>query len=207
MPNYVTNEIRVIAPDVATRVAVALRVMSAYGLFDFNRIVPMPTELRKHGSYLGTSSYYWALDNWDTKWNAMDVRAEEVDFKGWRRWQDRRNYLFRVSKKQLKRHLRNDGELVYRFDTAWSHPSAVINQLIEMFPTVDWDIAFADEDLGSNCGFVKIRSGEVTEQDEAGNRQEMSKERQRYWRGFAFKLVHTGADPADWDMDENFEYV
>lgn len=48
---------------------------------------------------------------------------------------------------------------VIRFDTAWSTPYPVIKALAETFPNLDFEVKFADEDLGSNCGTYKFVFG------------------------------------------------
>ena len=47
------------------------------------------------------------------------------------------------------------------FDTAWSTPFPVMEKLSEMFTDVTLHIAFADEDIGSNCGFYVLIGGKI----------------------------------------------
>ena len=87
--------------------------------FDFNNIVPMPKNIYR-GS-LGTVEeekygknnwYHWSIDNWGTKWNAVDTRVEL-----------------------------NDGSLYYTFDTAWDCPREIVNALMRMRKTILKDIS------------------------------------------------------------------
>ena len=50
---------------------------------------------------------------------------------------------------------------VIRFDTAWSTPFPVIRKLAGMFPYLDFEVKFADEDLGFNCGAYEFHYGEL----------------------------------------------
>ncbi len=52
----------------------------------------------------------------------------------------------------------------FGFDTAWSAALPVTKKLSEMFPDVEFSHEYADEDIGSNCGRFKFKSGEITEQ-------------------------------------------
>jgi hypothetical protein len=46
-----------------------------------------------------------------------------------------------------------------QFDTAWSTPFPVVQKLARMFPELDFEVKFADEDLGSNCGTYLFEGG------------------------------------------------
>ena len=91
--------------------------------FDFNNIVPMPKNIYR-GS-LGTVEeekygknnwYHWSIDNWGTKWNAVDTRVEL-----------------------------NDSSLYYTFDTAWDCPREIVNALMRMRKTILKDIKISWE--------------------------------------------------------------
>ena len=91
--------------------------------FDFNNIVPMPKNIyrgllgreeeEKHGK---NNWYHWSIDNWGTKWNAVDTRVEL-----------------------------NDGSLYYTFDTAWDCPREIVNALMRMRKTILKDIKISWE--------------------------------------------------------------
>jgi len=49
------------------------------------------------------------------------------------------------------------------FQTAWSCPIPVIIQLSKMYPDLQVEIWWADEDMGSNTGHAVLVSGELTE--------------------------------------------
>jgi len=48
------------------------------------------------------------------------------------------------------------------FDTAWSMPEPVMLKLSEMFPEIEFEHWYADEDAGSNTGYVTYKAGEIT---------------------------------------------
>jgi len=100
--------------------------------FDFNKIVPIPKELkdttaptrekdsfqaRKLRKLYGADNWYdWSVQNWGTKWNSYH---DEVEYDG-------------------------EESLVYRFDTAWSPPEPVIVALRKKFEDLSIT-AFYDE--------------------------------------------------------------
>lgn len=47
-----------------------------------------------------------------------------------------------------------------RFDTAWSHPLPVIEELVKRFPEDNLEIKYADEDTGYNFGHYLVIDGE-----------------------------------------------
>lgn len=99
-------------------------------IFDFNKIVPMPTEVRDSTEQRSTGLpdwYTWSVDNWGTKWNAYEVQESENGFIFW---------------------------------TAWSTPELMFIALSNLFPDVTITVYFADEDIGSNCGTLVLTGGE-----------------------------------------------
>jgi hypothetical protein len=51
------------------------------------------------------------------------------------------------------------------FDTAWSTPLPVIEELSSMFPNVEITLEFADEDFGHNCGQVVFLGGDSIDEN------------------------------------------
>lgn len=51
------------------------------------------------------------------------------------------------------------------FSTAWSCVDGLIAKLSKMYPDVEFEYAWADEDFGSNVGEMKICNGEIIEQN------------------------------------------
>lgn len=88
-----------------------------------------------------TDWYEWACSNWGTKWNAYEQ-----------------------SKGESTTSENGDVSEVIFFQTAWSTPYKVILKLSELFPLVDIEVKFADEDAGSNCGVYTLFGGEEVDE-------------------------------------------
>lgn len=88
-------------------------------------------------------------------------------------------------------------EGIFQFDTAWSCPKPVFHTLSALHPDAEIIVRFADEDLGSNCGTLVFKGGEVFSSDVAGNWNEMSTEDQEKWTAFARELTGRTADEDD----------
>ena len=48
--------------------------------------------------------------------------------------------------------------------TAWSAPHPVLEKLTEMFPDIELEHEWADEDIGQNCGRYSYKAGERIEE-------------------------------------------
>ena len=78
--------------------------------------------------------YEWTNINWGTKWNACDVDVSRD----------------------------SPTSCTICFNTAWSLPEPIITKLVEEYPRLNFDGRWADEDLGSNCGYWESCDGVVT---------------------------------------------
>ena len=76
--------------------------------------------------------YEWCNQHWGTKWNAYGYGEAKVDYQ--------------------------DGDAL-NFLTAWSAPHPVMEKLAEMFPNVEIEHEWADEDIGHNCGRYHYQNG------------------------------------------------
>lgn len=85
--------------------------------------------------YGATSWYDWSINNWGTKWNAYHTSTGDMD--------DENTYTL-------------------YFQTAWSHPYPVLEKLVSMFPELEFDYKFADEDFSYNTGTGYGREGMLT---------------------------------------------
>ena len=102
------------------------------------------------------NSMAWARARWGTKWNAY---GQSVDL--------------------------GDADGVARFDTAWSCPVPVFEELSKRLPEDEIRVTFADEDLGSNCGEMVFKGGACVERNTAPRLSEMDAETRAFWRSFA----------------------
>jgi hypothetical protein len=142
MPNHVIHRLY-IHGDNQQEVKSFIRGEAA---IDFNRIIPMPEDLN------------------DTP--APTPMKTEEDIKkhhelmqkyGVSNWYD-----WRLSNWNTKWNAYNieETEHYIQFQTAWSTPLAVIEKLSLLFPENTFEVSFADEDLGYNCGSYMYQNGE-----------------------------------------------
>mgnify|MGYP002523298255 CR=1 FL=1 len=93
--------------------------------------------LDNKAKYGSTDWYHWCIGNWGTKWDAYEVLYDVYDD---------RIELF--------------------FQTAWNAPYPIFDELSAMFPTLEINVKYADEDLGNNCGESLYYDGEEVYYDE-----------------------------------------
>jgi hypothetical protein len=74
--------------------------------------------------------YGWGIDNWGTKWNAMEASVKT-----------------------------QEAETCLEFDTAWGGVILLMEKLSAHFPDIPFIYKYADEDTGSNCGYGVIVNG------------------------------------------------
>lgn len=87
------------------------------------------------------------------------------------------------------------GEL--SFDTAWSCPIPVLKELSRRHPEEEIAVRYADEDLGCNCGTVRLRAGETVSSEVAGRWDEMNEQDQQRWTAWARDLKGWPEDEED----------
>lgn len=49
------------------------------------------------------------------------------------------------------------------FETAWSFAEPIVRKLSEKFPNIAFNVEYADEDMGHNCGKLTFRNGEIVQ--------------------------------------------
>ena len=107
MPNHVSNKLTV---DGATKEVNRFLKHMGKG-FDFEKVIPMPDALSQTKN---PNWYDWCCENWDTKWNAYDV------------------------KRDVGTHKHVGGKYVtYDFLTAWSPPEKIVEKLRKDWPQLD----------------------------------------------------------------------
>ena len=73
--------------------------------------------------------YDWNITNWGTKWEVA-----VPDTNNWRSTE-----IVEMGK------VKEDDNVIYRFDTAWSPPSPAIQELSSQYPTLTFDLEFEEE--------------------------------------------------------------
>lgn len=109
--------------------------ISVLGTIDFNKIIPMPDTVYR-GLLGNKERELYGNNNW-YDWSIAN-------------WGTKWNaYSFS----------HNDNEIA--FQSAWSAPHPVLEELSHMFPGVYITHRWADEDIGNNCGIREYLNGEI----------------------------------------------
>lgn len=126
MPNHVTNRVKITGP--IEKLNEFYEFNKSLGInnsenedmeLDFSKAIPEPEYNNKseNESLNGSPDWYeWRVNNWGTKWNAYDINVNK-----------------------------NEDELYYYFNTAWSHPIEWYKKVFSMFPELDASIIYVDE--------------------------------------------------------------
>ena len=148
MPNHVRNVLKIKHIPPENKIAMIEKLTSTNytkeevfplsRIIDFNKIIPEPrTKEECPADCFVTSTshitadkdkpwfdwYSWRIQHWDTKWNAYD------------------GYI-KIDKSSI----------TFVFSTAWSVPKAIYSELARLYPSLEMEVKWADEDLGSFCG-------------------------------------------------------
>ncbi|WP_273839362.1 hypothetical protein [Providencia rettgeri] len=190
------------------------RFKKQLGLKRYKKLVNEAKQSIKNEALYGHATWYsWRISNWGTKWGAYDVlmpikpKSKKVKYGHRHTPTHVKCYEKRIYKKRLKRHIANGGELIIKFDTAWSTPEQIYAALGNKFSQHSFTVRFADEDLGSNCGTFDIINGNLVNINIAKPYREQSESEKLHWRKFAFHLCHPELSPSDYGMDENYQYT
>ena len=175
MPNHVTNQVNFIGTDEDLQ-KLREAVKGTDKIFSFNSFYPMPEELditspvtivseKKYKEYLekksknelgdfytkpitkkmqdrfikeyGVDNWYdWRLGNWGTKWDCYDIISDE-------------DFVDSIE-----------------FSTAWSTPIRAMLKLSSLFPNVEINVKYYDENIGYNIGKYTLIGGELVEEYE-----------------------------------------
>ena len=144
MPNWVENNV-MISGDNDKLVEIEKLLASKNCVFDFDKVIPMPPHsdtFYRDGNLgpaeskkYGSNNWYdWSVNNWGTKWNSCESVITYKD----------------------------EENLHYSFQTAWSPAIPVIKKLAEMFD-VEIRFVYINEDYGNDCGRLIINNGKVIE--------------------------------------------
>ena len=155
MPNHITNKLTIKGEkDQINKVLDFIKIekdidkeINEIGTIDFNKITPMPKWVYGSSSdVMGISreneekygkkntSLEWAVKNWGTKWNAYSQRDS-----------------------------RNTENTIY-FQTAWSNVAELIQKIAWIFPNIEIEYSWCDEDFGCNLGRYRFQGAEILEE-------------------------------------------
>lgn len=146
MSNWVKNKVCAVNKDDMQKLIDMLVHCNSNGelITNFNGIIPMPDDL------MNTVAGY-GYPEWEKK------QAENEKKYGYRSWYD-----FAINKWGTK--WDNCGVSVsggvIEFETAWCIPEGIYLKISQTIPIL---VAYADEDIGSNCGVLEFRDGSSEE--------------------------------------------
>ena len=146
---------------------------------DFNLVVPEPRTIHQgpccedHANGV-TCWRTWRLDHWGTQQNGTDLEIIQCD----------------------------DDAVDIRFETLGSHPFALICELSRRVRDYELEVAYADENLGTNLGQYTIDRGEVIEELEfAEGTPEALDFAARLRTGWSYDALLADADlDRDWEQ-------
>jgi hypothetical protein len=146
--------------------------------FDFNTLAPMPEELKLVEGSESDKAIEIFMDNDPTTAKISYMYKYKID-------EDEYLRLYNLGEKYVSNKMKyghrswygwccehwgtkwNSAEPEWtdanriEFLTAWSAPEPIFAKLAEKFPDVTFMVAFADEDIGQNCGELHYKDGKL----------------------------------------------
>ena len=187
MPNHIKNKIEIIGTDEQIEEIIDFvksKDSENKSVFDFNNIIPIPTELNIEASSDITileESYDFDRSTFKDYVNKIKKHYDKLDPENKQKriinfTQGIKNYLtygfatwygsnceFWGTKWNAYESYIEDN-IIY-FQTAWSCPFIVIEKLSELFPLVKVKVTYADENSGSNTGKLLLQDGVYIEKN------------------------------------------
>lgn len=207
MPNHVTNKLLIRGPlsrveallkqgrvtytRPETRIAGQLVQPASIEevQFSLRGFVPPPDHPDyRHGacSHIHTGRYDphpncwlpWNRTNWGTKWDCYDERIEQV----------KDTVLESMARLDGEPH---GGAAIY-FDTAWGPPMPVIERIVELYPELNIELTYMDEDMfGAGGGRMVFELGTLMEERDGINNKDDP------------EFVRIASDLKNYDPDDN----
>lgn len=179
MPNWVMNVVKFDASGEKMN-EIKRTITDEKCNFDFNKIIPMSPSLKlTSGSITERSLDCYrngtdrnrrdmlmekykidgdAFDAYYELGKAYDANIQQYGYPTWYEWC---NANWGTKWNASETYWNSDN--IVTFETAWSCPFPIFERLSEMFPDVQFEVAFADEDIGSNCGILLYNDSEGTQ--------------------------------------------
>lgn len=170
MPNWVTNNVSFVGTD--EQITKIKKFVKGKREFDFNRVAPIPKELegtkspmdvisqeeydeqerRIANNELTENEKNWGLSRCLTQ-ELIDEYNDKFGACDWYGWQ--------IQNWDTKWNACESIELEggFEFQTAWSTPYAIFQKLSVLFPEVEIEVRYADEDFGYNVGEYTLLNG------------------------------------------------
>ena len=155
MPNWCQNEVSVYANDKGKAEAFVDFVRDGENYFSFDRVIPMPEELKgtSSPSTIVTQEEY---DSWvdDTNYGIgkpitqemSDRFKKEYGYDNWYDWTNT-NWGTKWDTDCEEVEIHDDGLVRYNFDTAWGPPEPIYDVLKELFPKLEISWFYREEGM------------------------------------------------------------
>ena len=155
MPNWCQNEVTVTATDRGKAEAFVDFVRDGENYFSFDRVIPMPEELKgtSSPSTIVTQEEY---DSWvdDTNYGIgkpitqemSDRFKKEYGYDNWYDWTNT-NWGTKWDTDCEEVEIHDDGLVRYNFDTAWGPPEPIYDVLKELFPKLEISWFYREEGM------------------------------------------------------------
>lgn len=148
MPNHIINILRFKNLDkenIETLISGLTTVTNGERFFDFNKIIKTPDYI-----YQG---------------NLGEKEREKYGKNNWYDWN--REHWGTKWNAYDQRIIKGKSYVEFIFSTAWTMPYLIYEKLRDL--GLDFEVKYADEDLGHHCGTFKYINGETIEEDKEGN--------------------------------------
>lgn len=167
MPNHIQNEL-ILKSSFDVNLILS-KDDEGKDFFDFNKIIPMPKELNitsdgfialLENQFCARDSFKEFVDRMKGSWNNEEDVNNVVD----NFCQGIKNYIKYGSASWYNWSIENWGtkwnsysneirDNKILFQTAWSCPLKIFIKLHELYPDLDFEFWYSDEDSGNNCGY------------------------------------------------------
>lgn len=180
MPNHVTNRLTIVGNEQEVAKCLAeIKGTQENQFIDFNTFAPIPKELEgtTAPTKILTQKQYDEQEARITKGELTDIEKswgvsrgitkemsekfqEEFGHDNWYDWQ-----VANWGTKWNAYDQYSDGNNFIEFSTAWSTPYHAITALSVKYPTLRFEVEFADEDFGHNVGKYTFLDGECVDKN------------------------------------------
>lgn len=109
MPNWCNNTLLIVGPKDQIEKFYETNIINEE--FDFNNTIPCPEELLE-----GEGWYDWCIENWGTKWDAVDTFIQR----------------------------KNENILYIHFDTAWDPPINWLEKIQDIYPELNFCLFYVE---------------------------------------------------------------
>lgn len=209
MPNHVVNKLTIKDQSAENKLLIKKDILNDESLVDFSIILPMPKEMegfepfydtvqlvqKIHEDYPLLKDYCVELrnpkiDKLIEEYSENDVNKKEVyrafdilrnnDESYWHSWR-LKNWGSKWNAYAQDPVLNETGK--FTFQTAWAIPDAWLITLSKRWQDAMFELRYADENMGYNCGVMKFKAGQVI----FDNGQE-GRETTKKWKDFAGRM-------------------